>query len=225
VVIEPLTLWLAATNAWIVAPDGPGGECVLVDAPPEPGPLLERLTALELRLVALISTHGHIDHVGGVSTVVRETDPAMPVHIHERDRHMLLDPVRFSGQLGAYLQGLDLTPPEVIEGLDDGTVVRGAGMTFTTLHTPGHTPGSVCLSLQVEGVPPILFSGDHLFAGSIGRTDTPGGSLEQLLGSMTEKILPLPDHVQVLPGHGDVTSIGKERTTNRFILELLKYSM
>src|SRR5688572_25647907 len=81
--IEPLTLWLAQTNAFIVAPDGPGGECVLIDAPPEPGPILQRLAELELRLVALISTHGHIDHVGGISSVVHAQDHDAPVHIHD----------------------------------------------------------------------------------------------------------------------------------------------
>jgi hydroxyacylglutathione hydrolase len=174
VLLEPLSLWVAATNAWIVAPDGPGGECVLVDAPPEPGPLLARLAELELRLVALISTHGHIDHVGGIGTVVRDPrgggpDGRLPVHIHDADRHMLVDLVRAGGMMATYLEGVDTRPPEVIEGLDDGTVVRGAGMEFRAVHTPGHTQGSVCLRLDVDGVPPLLFSGDHLFAGSTCR--------------------------------------------------------
>jgi hydroxyacylglutathione hydrolase len=227
VLLEPLSLWLAATNAWIVAPGGPGGECVLVDAPPEPGPLLERLAELELRLVALITTHGHIDHVGGVGSVVRDprgggADGRLPVHIHGADRHMLVDPVASGGMLAAYLEGVDTRPPEVIQGLDDGTVVRGAGMEFRALHTPGHTRGSVCLRLDVDDTPPLLFSGDHLFAGSIGRTDLPGGSFEQLMASMAEKILPLDDDVAVLPGHGPATTIGRERRTNPFILELLQ---
>lgn len=218
--IEPLTLWLAQTNAFIVAPDGPGGEAVLIDAPPDPLPLVERMAELDLRLVALLSTHGHVDHVGGVSTVVRAQDHEVPVHIHDDDRHMLLDPAGSSGMLGRYLEGLDLRPPEIISGLDDGDIVKGAGMTFTVLHTPGHTRGSVCLRLEAEGQQPILFSGDHLFAGSIGRTDLPGGSFDALMASMAEKILPLEDDLPVLPGHGPATTIGRERTTNPFLLEL-----
>jgi glyoxylase-like metal-dependent hydrolase (beta-lactamase superfamily II) len=93
-------------------------------------------------------------------------------------------------------------------------------MTFTAIHTPGHTRGSVCFKLDVEGEAPVLFSGDHLFAGSIGRTDMPGGSYEQLMQSMAEKILPMPDDVNVLPGHGPVTTIGRERKTNPFLVEL-----
>ena len=220
--IEPLTLWLAQTNAFIVAPDGPGGECVLIDAPPEPAPILQRLAEAELRLVALISTHGHIDHVGGISSVVHEQDHDVPVHIHDDDRHMLLDPAGTGGMMARYLEGLDLRPPEIIEGLDDGDVVKGAGMSFEVLHTPGHTPGSVCLKATIGDSGPILFSGDHLFAGSIGRTDLPGGSFPALMDSMRRKILPLDDDMPVLPGHGPSTTIGRERMTNPFIVELLQ---
>ena len=93
-------------------------------------------------------------------------------------------------------------------------------MTFTALHTPGHTRGSVCFLLKVEGEAPLLFSGDHLFKGSIGRFDLPGGSYDELMGSMADKILPLDDALNVLPGHGEVTTIGHERRTNPFLLEL-----
>ena len=218
--VESLTLWLAATNAWIVAPDGPGGECVLIDAPPEPGPILERLAALDLRLVALLSTHGHIDHVGGISTVVHSQPAPVPVHIHDHDRHLLLDPAGTGGMMGRYLEGLDLRPPEIIEGLDDGTVVKGAGMSFEVLHTPGHTHGSVCLLARIGDSDPLLFSGDHLVAGSIGRTDLPGGSFDLLMDSMERKILPLDDALAVLPGHGPSTTVGRERRTNPFLVEL-----
>jgi len=220
--IEGLPLWLAQTNCWIVAPQGPGGECVLVDAPPDPQSILDRLEHHGLKLVAVFNTHGHIDHIGGVGTLVHGTDHHVDVRIHDADRHMLLDPKGTSGMLGAYLEGLDLRPPELIEGMDDGEQVRGAGMTFTAIHTPGHTRGSVCFRLDVEGEPPILFSGDHLFAGSIGRTDLPGGSFEQLMASMADKILPLPDALQVLPGHGQTTTLGLERRTNPCLVELLQ---
>src|SRR5687768_1205800 len=164
--IEGLPLWIAETNAWIVAPGGPGGECVLIDAPPDPARIMERLAHHGLKLVALLSTHGHLDHIGGVGTVVRKVDGEVPVHIHDGDKHMLLDPVGTSGGFANFLDQaeLDLRPPELIYGLDDGQQVSGAGMTFTALHTPGHTKGSVCFKLEVDGEAPVLFSGDHLFA-------------------------------------------------------------
>ncbi len=220
--IEGLPLWVAETNAWIVAPDGPGGECVLVDAPPDPSAILQRLAHHELRLVALLSTHGHVDHVGGVTEVVKAQPEPVPVHIHDLDRHMLDDPVGTSGGFGRYLEqaGLDVRPPELIHDIADGEVIKGAGMTFTALHTPGHTQGSVCFRLDADGSPPILFSGDHLFKGSIGRFDLPGGSYDALMGSMAEKILPMSDDTAVLPGHGETTTIGHERRTNPFLLEL-----
>jgi hydroxyacylglutathione hydrolase len=224
--IEGLPLWIAGTNAWIVSAGGAAGrrECVLVDAPPDPAAILGRLAHHGLRLVALLSTHGHVDHVGGVGEVVRgvSDDGSTPVHIHDGDRHMLLDPVGTSGGFGQYLAaaGLDVRPPEVIHGIDDGQRISGAGLTFTALHTPGHTRGSVCFLLEVDGERPILFSGDHLFRGSIGRTDLPGGSYDDLMASMAEKILPLDDEVAVLPGHGDVTTVGHERRTNPFLVEL-----
>ncbi len=225
--IWELSLWLAETNSYVVAADGPGGECVLVDAPPDPAAILDLLGRHGLRLVALLSTHGHVDHVGGISSVVRGVAAGgggpVPVHIHDGDRHMLLDPVGTSGAFGGYLaqEGLDLRPPERIEGLDDGQVVTGAGLAFTALHTPGHTQGSVCFRLDVDGEAPMLFSGDHLFAGSIGRTDLPGGSYEALVASMREKVLPLDDDILVLPGHGRRTTIGHERRTNPFVLQML----
>ena len=222
--IEGLQLWLAATNSWIVAPNGAGGECVLIDAPPDPGTILGRLERHGLRLVALLSTHGHVDHIGGVGDVVRATSDELPVHIHPEDKHMLLDPVGTSGGFGRYLTqaGLDVRPPEVICDIDDGQRISGAGMTFTAIHTPGHTRGSVCFRLDIDGERPLLFSGDHLFKGSIGRFDLPGGSYDDLMTSMAEKILPMDDDIAVLPGHGETTTIGHERATNPFLLELLQ---
>src|SRR3954454_22389399 len=122
-VIEGLPLWLAETNCWIVAPAGPGGECVIIAAPPDPAAILGRLAHHGLKLVALVSTHGHVDHIGGVGSVIHaQDDPAnVPVHIHDDARHMLLDPVGTSGGFGRSLvdAGLDLRPPELLYGLDD----------------------------------------------------------------------------------------------------------
>ncbi len=222
--IAGLRLWIAGTNAWIVSASGDGGECVLIDAPPDPGAILRHLDEHGLRLVALLATHGHVDHVGGVGELCRAQGEDVPVHIHDHDRHMLLDPIGTSGTLGQILdyEDLDMRPPELLAGLDDGQKVSGAGMTFTAIHTPGHTQGSTCFLLEVDGEPQLLFSGDHLFAGSIGRTDLPGGNREQLIASMAAKILPLDDAVQVMPGHGETTTIGKERATNPFVLQLLR---
>ena len=218
--IESKSLWVASTNCWVVA-TGPGQECVIIDIPPDPDAVLALVRQHELRVAAVISTHGHVDHVGGMGAAVREANPQAPVHIHDDDKHMLLDPIAASPGFGAYLEssGLDLRPPEVIEGLDHGQVVSGAGLKFKTIHTPGHTQGSVCLLMEVEGEAPVLFSGDHLFKGSIGRTDLPGGSFDQLMQSMEERILPLDDAIRVLPGHGPSTTIGDERRTNPFLVQ------
>jgi hydroxyacylglutathione hydrolase len=220
--IEGLPLWVASTNAWIVAPSGPGGECLLVDAPPEPVTILHRLKELELRLVALVATHGHVDHIGGVTEVVAGSETQVPVRIHDGDRHMLLDPLGTAGGLAWLLEaeGLDLHPPELVSGLDDGERVRGAGVSLSALHTPGHTRGSTCFLLEMEDEAPVLFTGDHLFAGSIGRTDLPGGDLDDLMASMVDRILPLDDEVRVLPGHGPTTTVGRERRTNPFLRHL-----
>ena len=220
--IAGLRLWMAGTNAWVVSATGKGGECVLIDAPPDPGAILHHLDENGLRLVALLATHGHVDHIGGVGEVCRGQGEDVPVRIHDGDRHMLLDPIGTSGTLGQILdyEELDLRPPELLSGLDDGERVSGAGMRFTALHTPGHTQGSTCFLLEVAGEAPVLFTGDHLFAGSIGRTDLPGGDHEQLMASMATKILPLDDDITVLPGHGEATTIGKERATNPFLVEL-----
>ncbi|NNN20144.1 MAG: MBL fold metallo-hydrolase [Acidimicrobiaceae bacterium] len=226
--IRQLPLWIAQTNCWIVSSSKSESECVLVDVPPSPDEILSVLESSGLKPVAILATHGHIDHIGGVGAISRvrfqtESSPDLGVYINRLDKHLLLDPVGTSGLLGQELAktGIDVRPPELIYNLDDGDTFSGSGLNFKVLHTPGHTKGSICFVIDDgETGEKILFSGDHLFKGSIGRTDLPGGSFAQLAESMRSKILTLDDSVIVLPGHGDTTTIGIERATNPFVLEM-----
>ena len=225
-------LWVASTNFWVVRSAKASRECVLIDVPPEPTIIIDFLREHSLKPVAIIATHGHIDHTGGIPTIVEHQpyligDDAqqIPLHIHKNDRHYLLDPFGSSPLLGEVLKQAKLSSsvPEVIEFLDDDVTFSGAGMHFSSLHTPGHTPGSTCFKLQLADLNPILFTGDHLFAGSIGRTDLAGGSHQTLIESMANKIWPLPDNTIILPGHGESTTIGIEKSTNPYLSELRTY--
>lgn len=209
--IDQLELWLAATNTYVVGSET-GGPAVVVDAPPEPDPLVSLLESHRLHPVALLVTHGHIDHVGGAGTLVART--AVTAYIHPDDDYLTHHPVEQLRRLFGFLPPGSYEPPDRLHPLRDGLVLDLAGIAFHVLATPGHTPGHCCFYLPEQG---ILFSGDQLFAGSIGRTDLPGGDYETLLSSMDEKVLPLDDGVTVLPGHGPRTTIGRERRTNPFL--------
>ena len=203
--------WLAETNAYILAEES-GGQAVVVDAPPEPDAIGAVLIQHDLTLSAVILTHGHIDHTGGSGELARATGAS--VYVHPDDDFLTLHPLE---QLRAMF---GMTPPgvydipEKFEALSDGDRIRLAGLEFEVRHTPGHTPGHCCFYLEQEET---LFSGDQLFAGSIGRTDLPGGSLAALMTSMDQKVMVLPDDTRVLPGHGPETTIGRERTGNPFL--------
>ena len=209
------SLWLAETNCWVVAPEA-GGPGVLIDAPPDPDGALALLADHNVTPVALLLTHGHVDHMGGSGVVVGEA--GIDAYVHPDDDFLTLDP---HGQL-RMLFGLvppgDFSPPTRLEQLNDGQVLRLAGLELEVLHTPGHTPGHCCFLIRGEGV---LLSGDHLFAGSIGRTDLPGGDYGTLMDSMRSKIVPLDQEVMVYPGHGPTTTLARERRTNPFLRELI----
>lgn len=209
--VDVRSLWLAQTNCYLLARE-PGGPAVLVDAPPDVPGVLELVEAHRVVPAALLITHGHVDHLGGAGGVVRKLEPA--AHLHPDDDWLARDPeTQLRGMFGMIPPG-DFAPPERLESLADGQVLEAAGFRIEVRHTPGHTPGHCCFYLPDEGV---LFSGDQLFAGSIGRTDLPGGDFGALMRSMAEKVLPLPDEVVVYPGHGPATTLGRERRTNPFL--------
>lgn len=214
--IDVAPLWLFGTNTYVVA-DEPGSAAVVIDAPPDPEGIGELLAKHDLTPVAALVTHGHVDHVGGIDGVA---GPTVAAYLHPID----LDMARHPGeQLRALMGSMapDLVGSLVTTEFADlvaGTTLGLAGQNLEVLFTPGHTPGHCCFFLQDEGV---LFAGDQLFQGSIGRTDLPGGSYQELMASMAREIMPLPAETRVLPGHGPATTLAAERRQNPFLQELL----
>ena len=209
-----------ATNCYVLAPAA-GEQCVVVD----PGIGVEAdldavLREHRLQPVAVLLTHGHLDHTFAVTPVCGAKN--VSAYIHPDDRNLLADPMMgLSVDTKAIFGGrLEWTEPRDVEPLEDGAVLKLAGLELTVDHAPGHTPGSVLFRLPGDGdFAPICVSGDVLFAGSIGRTDLPGGSYQQMMHSLATKVLPLDDGVSVLPGHGPSTTIGRERATNPYLAE------
>ena len=207
-----------ATNCYVVAP-GPGAECLIIDPGQDAEPGVSELIAEHrLRPVAVLATHGHIDHIWSVAPVCGAR--GIPAYIHPADRALLSDPARgFPLGIGQQLfGGLTFTEPDDVIELADGMTLQLAGVEFVVDHAPGHTPGSVTFRTPGEQV---LFSGDLLFAGSIGRTDLPGGDYPEILESLARVCLPLPDETEVLCGHGPATTIGAERRSNPFLAGLV----
>jgi glyoxylase-like metal-dependent hydrolase (beta-lactamase superfamily II) len=214
VLIDSRSLWFAQTNTYVVAPER-GGPAVVIDAPPDPDGLIGLLSKHALIPVALLVTHGHVDHVGGAGAVSRRID--VSAYVHPDDDFLSLDPEsQLRGLFGMVPPG-DYEPPTRFEHLGDGQLLTLAGLEIEVRQTPGHTPGHCCFYLASEGE---LFSGDQLFAGSIGRTDLPGGDFGALMDSMSAKVMSLDDSVVVRPGHGPSTTIGAERATNPFLVGL-----
>jgi len=203
-------LWLAATNCYVVSGDGATG--VIVDAPPDVSAIEQIVAEAGVAPVALLATHGHVDHIGGAGGAVSRFPVA--AYLHPADEWLAADPAAQLRAIFMMSPEGDYEIPDRYEALAHGQVLDLAGLEWTVLHTPGHTPGHCCFHLGAEGV---LFSGDLLFEGSIGRTDLPGGDYDTLMESMRDHVLPLPPGTGVLPGHGSATTIARELSTNPFL--------
>ncbi len=231
VIHEVLPVGMLQCNCSILG-DRETHEAIVVDPGDEVDWILEMLRSRELQVRAILSTHAHIDHVGGLARLHEAT--GAPVLMHPEDLPLYQ-------RMEMQASWLGIPPPPIIgidSELNEGDIVRWGGFEARVLHTPGHTPGSVSLYIPMSSTEPAptaagqqqaektarmpgysgwLLAGDTLFAGSIGRTDLWGGDLRTILSSLHEKILQLPDSTRVYPGHGPVTSIGEERESNPFL--------
>jgi glyoxylase-like metal-dependent hydrolase (beta-lactamase superfamily II) len=218
------------TNCYVVAP-GRGEECIVIDPGQDATSGVEDVVRENgLKPVAVLLTHGHIDHMWSVLPVCGAHD--VPAFIHPEDRVLLTDPVRaLSRETREMLSGslfagrVSFGEPDDVRELGDGEALELAGLSLTVDHTPGHTRGSVTFRTAAgESDPPVLFSGDLLFKDGVGRTDLLGGNYEELLQSLARVCLPLPDETVVLSGHGAETTIGRERATNPYLQEAVPFA-
>lgn len=184
-------------------------EAILVDPGDEITDILARLARHNLTLKQIIVTHAHIDHIGGAAQLKRIT--GAPVIFHQQDLPLV-------AMLDAQAAWLGIATPEKVtldQSAEDGLAAGIPGLEAEIIHTPGHTPGSICLLFPKQE---LLLAGDTLFAGSVGRTDLPGGDSQALLRSIHTRLLPLPENTLVVPGHGEETTLGQERETNPFLI-------
>lgn len=204
--LQQCVLGPAYTNCYI-AKNKETGEALIIDPADSPSKIELKVNAMGARPVAVLLTHGHFDHIMGVEAVREKYQ--IPVYACRQEEEMLREPsVNMTDQMGKSCS----IRPDVF--LDDLQVFEAAGFSIQMIHTPGHTKGSCCYYLKEEGV---LFSGDTLFCGSVGRTDFPGGSASQIRNSLHRLLAALPDDTSVYPGHDTSTTIGYEKRYNPFV--------
>jgi hydroxyacylglutathione hydrolase len=206
-----------ATNCWVLATQ-PGAECVVIDpGMPDVSHYLAQLVEKHnLKPVAVIATHGHLDHTFSIRPIA--DGYGIPAYIHSEDRPFLAHPERIiSPEFAATLSDMKFSEPQEVREIRSGDEIDLVGLSFKAIHAPGHTRGSLMFEISDE----ILVSGDVLFAGSIGRTDLPGGSAQEMEETLRKKVLPLADHLRVLPGHGVETTIAAEKANNPYLKNLV----
>jgi glyoxylase-like metal-dependent hydrolase (beta-lactamase superfamily II) len=206
-IFESFPVGPLACNCTILG-DEESREAIVIDPGDDVSRIAKRLNDQGLKLKQILVTHGHIDHVGGALKLKRLT--GAPIFMNEADLPQLDMMEEQAGWLG--VRAPETAPPD--EGLAEGQVVGLEHYPAVVLHTPGHTQGSVCLHFAPLK---LLVAGDTLFAGSIGRTDFPGGNFDEIMASLKTRVMALPDETRVLPGHGPLTTIGQEREGNPFL--------
>jgi len=206
-ILETFPVGMLQCNCTLIG-DETSHEAMVIDPGDNIPQILARLKAHGLVLMQIVVTHAHIDHVGGALQLKRAT--GAPILLNQNDLPLLKMMDVQAGWLG--IEPPEVTPPDA--SAEHGMIVGIAEHPAQVLHTPGHTPGSICLLFEKDN---LLLAGDTLFAGSIGRTDLPGGDSGQILRSIHDRLLPLPDELRVVPGHGAMTTIGEERESNPFL--------
>ncbi|MHB1000443.1 MAG: MBL fold metallo-hydrolase [Armatimonadota bacterium] len=194
------------TNCYIVW-DSETLDALVIDPGGNPDDLINCVDENRLSVKYIINTHGHADHIAANGAL--HDRYGCPIIIHEFEADYLTDPQANLSELIGYMEPMS---PKADLLVKDGSMITVGHLEFTVIHTPGHTPGGICLLVDS-----ILFSGDTLFAGGIGRTDFSGGSYQQIINSILTRLLVLPDDVTVYPGHGPKTNIGKERNNNPWL--------
>ncbi|MCL1906964.1 MAG: MBL fold metallo-hydrolase [Propionibacteriaceae bacterium] len=216
--LEILPVGPLQANCYVLGVE-PGGPCVIID----PGmdafeTVRDCVAGNDLTPMAILATHGHFDHIGNAQIVADHYE--IPVRIHSDDRDLLATPEKGMGPDMAVWYAMavpgGVTEPALVEPVRDGEVIQVANLEFLVTHAPGHSPGSVLYTLSYDG-DSMCFSGDVLFAGSIGRTDLPGGNHDTMIATLREKILPVSDETKIFPGHGPDTDMAVERATNPYL--------
>jgi len=207
--IDRLVLGMYETNCYVLRDSEASKDCLIIDPGLQAKPLIDFLREHELDPAAVVLTHGHIDHIAGLE-MLRGSFPHIKAYIHELDAEMLTGAQNNLSLMHGVPFSTD--PADVL--VQEGSTIEQAGMKLEVLHTPGHTPGGICLYAGDDG---IIFTDDALFADSIGRTDFPGGNTAELLQNIKARILTLPDETKAYPGHGPATTVAQEKIHNPFL--------